>query len=153
MRNWLWLVLLAAAAPAWAQDGKAVAAAASQFAGDIVWRPASVLDADFSCSGKTEHAILGTSLTEIVVGIFTDGLARPPALVRFTAQNRHPLALKINLEANDLRADELQEMAGDVPSGYQVRPDCFSVRLSDDQIDAVHIYWDHTNRQFGSWSQ
>src|SRR5271166_2573739 len=51
-----------------------VQAAAARYVPGIRWRAKSVIAGNFSCRGRTESAILGTSESEIAVAVFLDGL-------------------------------------------------------------------------------
>ena len=82
-------VMLPGVAMAQAVDGAVVKAAADKFAEGVAWSSASILEADFSCTGRVQQAILGTWAKEIVVAIFTQGINRPPALVQFDASDRN----------------------------------------------------------------
>lgn len=134
-------------------DGAPVKAAAERFASGLAWRSASLLEADFSCSGNTEQAILGTSGKEIVVAIFTQGLNQPPALVHFDASGRNIEASKIRMDDYNLSAQEIAGVAGEAPVGYRPSNACHGVRVSDDSYEAAHIYWNHADRRFDTWSQ
>lgn len=130
-----------------------VKAAASRSVVDVSWQETSVLTGDFSCAGTQQFAILGTSLKEIVVAVFKDGLAQAPEVLRFDSEARKAAEAKIRLEDSSLTLDEVKILAGAVPSGYQPSSTCKGVRLSDDASDAAHIYWDHDAKRFDSWSQ
>lgn len=130
-----------------------VKAAAGRFVAGVAWQAQSVLNGDFSCAGKQQHAILGTSAKEIVVAVFTDGLAQAPEVLRFDSEERKAAEAKIRLEDSSLTLDEVTTLAGALPPGYQPSSSCKGVRLSDDASDAAHIYWDHGAKRFDSWSQ
>jgi hypothetical protein len=127
--------------------------AAEKFAGNVMWRPASVLEADFNCTGKVQYAILGTSAQEIVVAIFNQDLTQAPALLRFDSDARNGTASKIRLDDYSLTAAEIAGVSGAEPVGYRQSIACHGVRLSDDSHEAAHIYWDHDNGRFDSWAQ
>ena len=149
------LLLLAAliGASAGTLANPAVKAAATHFIGGIAWQEGSVLTADFSCAGKKQSAILGTSDSEIVVAVFTQDLAKPPEVLRFGAEDRNPAEAKIRLEDSSLSKDEIQSLSNAVPPGYRQSKTCKGLRLSDDGSDAAHIYWDHDARRFDTWTQ
>ena len=130
-----------------------VKAAAERFVSGIAWQAPSVLAGDFSCAGQRQFAILGTSAHEIVVAVFTHGLAQAPEVLRFESEERKAGAAKIRLEETSLTLDEVKTLAGAEPPGYQASASCKGVRLSDDASDAAHIYWDHVAKRFDSWSQ
>ena len=131
----------------------AVKAAASRFVSGIAWQESSVLTGDFSCSGKQQNAILGTSDKEIVVALFTQDLSKPPEVLRFASEERKPGEAKIRLEDSSLSKDEIETLSSAVPPGYRPSKTCKGVRLSDDSSEAAHIYWDHDARRFDSWTQ
>lgn len=134
-------------------DGAIIKAAAERFVKEPEWRSASVLEADFSCSGKLQKAILGTWANEIVVAIFTQGITHPPSVVKFDAGNRNGKAAKIRLDDYNLTADEIAGVSGEMPVGYRPSTTCHGVRLSDDSHEAAHIYWNHDNQRFDTWAQ
>ena len=146
-------MMLPGLATAQTADGSAVKAAADRFAADIMWRPATVIEADFNCTGKVQPAILGMSEKQIAVAIFTQGLNQPPALVRFDVDGRNPQASKIRVDDYSLSAEEIAGVSGATPTGYRPSTTCHGVRLSDDSYEAAHIYWDHDNQRFETWAQ
>ncbi|MES2151583.1 MAG: hypothetical protein V4508_17535 [Pseudomonadota bacterium] len=150
-RSLLGIVTLLACAGSAASP--AVKEAATRFVSGIEWQEKSVLSADFSCGGGRQDAILGTSGKEIVVAVFTQGLAKAPELLRFASEERKPAQAKIRLEDSALSIDDVQTLAGSKPPGYRPSKSCKGLRLSDDGSDAAHIYWDHDARRFDSWSQ
>jgi hypothetical protein len=131
----------------------AVKAAASHFVGGIAWQEGSVLTADFSCAGKAQSAILGTSDKEIVVAVFTQSLAKPPEVLRFASEDHNPAEAKIRLEDSSLTKDEIASLSNATPPGYRPSKTCKGLRLSDDSSGAAHIYWDRDGRRFDSWTQ
>lgn len=134
-------------------DSSVVKAAADQFVEGVAWSSASVLEADFSCTGKVQQAILGTWAKEIAVAIFTQGINKPPALVQFDASDRNIAATKIRLDDYNLSAEEIAGVSGETPVGYRPSTTCHGVRLSDDSHEAAHIYWNHDNQRFDVWAQ
>jgi len=155
-----WLTAAMVAATAWPgvasaqmSDGGIVKAAADKFAAGVAWRGASVLEADFSCTGKVQYAILGTWEREIVVAIFTQGIHQPPALLHFDATNRNTQASKLRVDDLNLTAEEIAGVSGETPVGYRPSTTCHGVRLSDDSYEAAHIYWNHDFQRFDTWAQ
>ena len=146
-------MLLAGAAAAQSTGSDPVYAAAQKVSKEIAWHETSVLAADFNCTGTVQFAILGTSLQEIVVAMFSPDLTQAPALLRFAADARNRQAAKIRLDDYTMSASEIAGIAGAPPVGYRPSGACHGVRLSDDSSEAAHIYWDHDNRRFDSWAQ
>jgi len=158
IQGWMAAAVLAGmtlplAAGAQSTPAEQVRTAAEKFAGDIAWRAVTVLEADFSCTGKVQYAILGASPKEIAVAIFNQDLTQPPALLRFETDARNAAASKIRLDPYSMTAAEIAGVSGTAPVGYQPSTTCQGVRLSDDSYEAAHIYWDHDNQRFDSWSQ
>jgi hypothetical protein len=55
-----------------------VPAAASKFVRGTQWHPMSVVEGDFTCAGRKQYAILGTTADHIVVAVFIAGTAQSP---------------------------------------------------------------------------
>ncbi|MDQ2820050.1 MAG: hypothetical protein M3Y65_06600 [Pseudomonadota bacterium] len=139
----------------WAQaiDTGPVQAAATKFSSAVTWRESTVLIADFNCTGNMQFAILGGSTKEIVVAMFTDGLDQAPALLRFEADAHELQSAQLRLDNYTMSADEIAGISGKTPTGYRPSSNCHGVRLSDQGVDAAHIYWDHDHRRFDTWTQ
>jgi hypothetical protein len=144
---------LSGAAVAQSTNAAQVRMAADKFAGNVMWRQGSVLEADFNCSGKVQYAILGTSAKEIVVAMFNQDLTQAPAILRFDIDARNGTASKIRLDDYAMTPAEIAGVSGAEPVGYRQSTACHGVRLSDDSHEAAHIYWDHENGRFDSWAQ
>jgi hypothetical protein len=130
-----------------------VQAAATKFFSGAAWRESTVLVSDFNCTGGLQFAILGGSAKEILVAIFTKGLGQPPEILRFDADQHDILAAKMRLDDYTLSADEIAGVSGTAPTGYRPSGTCHGLRVSDEGIDAAHIYWDHDHQQFDTWTQ
>jgi hypothetical protein len=125
-----------------------VPSAATKFLPDVAWRPKSVLAGDFSCHGRTEHAILGVTAKEIVIAIFLNGLAKKPEVLRYSAEARDPSRAKLTIE--DLDYDPKEPLGQDLP-GFRRSRTCKGLNLSDGLIDSAHIFWNHDTKQFDDW--
>lgn len=131
----------------------AVKAAAERFAGGVAWQEESVLEGDFSCTGKQQRAILGTADGEIVVAVFTRGLGQAPEVLRFAGHEDAAGAATIRLEDASVARDTIEAFAGKILPGYRPSTTCKGFRITGDASDVAHIYWDHDARRFDSWSQ
>jgi hypothetical protein len=125
-----------------------VQAAAAKYVPGINWRPKSVVSGDFSCRGKMESAILGTSPSEIVVAVFLKGLSSRPQVLRYSARVRD--AASAVLETENLDFDP-EEALGYALPGFHRSKTCKGLNLSDGKIDSAHIYWNHESLRFDDW--
>jgi hypothetical protein len=132
----------------WATTPDAWSRAAQRFVPDVKWRSNSVIAADFTCSGHQETAILGTNSTEIVVAVFLHGPRRNPEVLRYSAKVRDAKLARLETDTLDY---EKNPMGIDLP-GFQRSTVCKGIRLTDDQIDSAHIYWNHLAKRFDDWS-
>lgn len=141
------LLLVLLSQPTSAQELSIVAAAARHVPG-VVWRKDSVVVGDFTCRGRTEEAILGTSQSEIVIAVFLNGLHRRPEALRYSALARDPASA--TLETESLDYDPMAELGQPLP-GFRSSKRCTGLNLSDGKIDSAHIYWNHDARRFHDW--
>lgn len=122
--------------------------AASRFVPNVTWRTESVLTADFSCRGRKEQAILGSTVEEIVIAVFVNGTNERPKLLRYSATARDARTAKLTLESLDY---DPEEEAGGPLRGFQRSKTCKGLNLSDQKIDSAHIYWNHNANEFDDW--
>jgi len=134
-----------------AQEGEVAAAAKVQYPA-ATWQERSVLSGDFSCHGKAELAILGTSPKFIVVAIFTNGLSSKPVFLEYSAKARKAKTAALTKESRDFKPGEAGGDSGEVPEGYTPSKTCVGLNLSDGDTDSAHIYWDTTYKQFLDWT-
>lgn len=137
--------------PAFSQSEQTLAAA-KKIQSNIDWQKSSAVTGNFSCRGKAELAILGVNKSEIVVAVFLNGLTKPPSLLRYSAKARDSSAAKLTIEDGDFDVKEFKEMLGAIPDGLRSSKSCKWLNLSDDKIDAAHIYWNHKTKRFSAWS-
>src|SRR5207253_3274950 len=67
---------------------------ASSYIPHVTWRANSLVTGDFTCHGKIQLAILGTTPTEIVVAVFLHGANEKPGELRFRDFQRMSTKLK-----------------------------------------------------------
>jgi hypothetical protein len=143
------LTLLLVSAIAAAAEPSMVQSAA-RFVPGVRWRAGSVLTADFSCSGRRQHAILGTNAKDIVIAVFVNGESRRPEVLRYSAAVRVARWAKLTLETLDY--DPLEELGYSLP-GFQRSRTCKGLNLGDGETDSAHIYWNRDDHQFNEWSR
>jgi hypothetical protein len=134
------LLLLGAAA-----QPSSVAAAAARYFPDVKWQRASVVAADFTCRGREEQAILGTSPSKIVIAVFLNGTTARPEILRYSAKVRHAATAVLAVEDQDY--DPKEEIGSDLP-GFKRSRTCKGLNLSGGEIDSAHIFWNHEARRF-----
>jgi hypothetical protein len=125
-----------------------IKSAAARYVPGINWRAKSVVAGDFSCRGRVQRAILGTSRSEIVVAVFLNGTKRPPEVLHYSAKVRD--AASAILATEDLDYDPKEEI-GSVLPGFRRSKTCKGLNLSDGRIDSAHIYWNHESLRFDDW--
>lgn len=129
----------------------ATVAAAAKFAPGVMWKPDSTVVGDFSCRGRVERAILGTSKSAIVVAIFLGALTTPPKILRYSASARDPAAAELKTEDLDFEPKRFESEVGYIPDGLRPSKTCKGLNLTDGKIDSAHIYWNHNAKQFSDW--
>jgi len=142
----LWLTfaqMLPAHAPA------AVEKAAAKYDPGVTWQARSIVSGNFTCRGRKEQAILGTSPShQIVVRHFRKRThLAPPALLRYPARN--PKTAELTVE--DLDYNPRQDIGYDL-EGFQPSKVCKGLNLSDGLTDSAHIYWNRKAHRFEDWT-
>jgi hypothetical protein len=122
--------------------------AAAKYLGTAEWRSTSAIAGDFTCNGRTEHAILGIDQSEIVIAIFPGRLDEPPKILRDSARNAQ--SAKLTMETLDY---DLKDLIGGPIPGFQRSPKCQGLVLDDGEIAARHIFWNHVFNEFDSWAR
>ncbi len=103
---------------------------------------------DFSCRGKAESAILGSSESDIVVVVFLNGLNKKPQVLRYSAKVRDAASAMLEIESLDF--DREKELGYALP-GFRRSKTCKGLTLSYGRRDSAHIYWNHESRRFDDW--
>jgi hypothetical protein len=122
--------------------------AAAKYIPGVSWRAASAIQADFTCDGRAQTALLGISPSEIVVAVFIKGARVRPEVLRYSAKVRNPISATLITE--DLNYDPKEDL-GYVLPGFRRSKTCKGLNLSDGESDSAHIYWNRESRQFDDW--
>ncbi len=133
-------------------DETFVMAAAKRADGVIRWQPKSIIDGDFTCRGRKELAILGTSSKEIVIAVFARDVAKPLDVMRFSGIARNPASAILSVESLDFTIQDFEREIGTVPDGLVPSKTCIGLNMTDQMIDSAHIYWHRKHGRFESWS-
>jgi hypothetical protein len=105
---------------------------------------------DFTCSGKQELAMLGTTGSEILVAVFVNGPTTKPDMLHYSASARNASTAVLSTE--DLAFDPKREIEYALP-GFQRSKTCKGLNLSDRQVDSAHIYWNYDAKRFEDWTR
>jgi len=135
------LLLFLCAIPAMAQDAPVKAAA--RYLPGVSWQPDSVVTGDFTCNGRKQQALLGTTTTEIVVVVFVNGSYSPPVVIRDSGRN--PATAELTTEDSDYEPEY------SLP-GFRRSKTCRGLNINDGMIDQLHIYWNRIAHRFDNWS-
>lgn len=146
------LMIFLVASSVRAGENAQLLAAASRADSNVSWQEKSIVRGDFTCNGRKELAILGTSPNEIVVAVFGVDSAKPVGVMRFSASVWNPESAVLVTEPLDFTRDEFVREVGFLPEGLQPSKTCLGLNMSDQRVDSAHIYWDRANRRLKSWS-
>ena len=145
------LLLLLAACFAKGATEDFVLSAAKAADRTVTWQAKSILKADFTCQGKAEFAILGTSQIHIVVAVFRPPSKKPLEVLRYSATARSPESAILEIEPLDFDINELERDVGYIPDGLQPSKTCVGLNMTDQMSDSAHIYWHRQRKRFENW--
>jgi hypothetical protein len=123
---------------------------AARYVPGFVWREKSIVMGDFSCRGRKQAAVLGTSPEEIVVVVFLNGTSNRPEVLHYSARTRNPAS--VTLATENLDYDPEAEI-GTILPGFRKSKTCKGLNLSDSEVDSAHIYWNWESRRFDDWTR
>jgi hypothetical protein len=146
------LLIGSAAHSASTTDEEFVLSAAKRADAQIVWQSKSVINGNFTCRGRKEFAILGTSAKQIVIGVFAQNIAKPIEIMRFSGVVRDPATATISIESLDFKTQDSND-DDSIPKSVTPSKTCVGLNMTDDRIDSAHIYWNRKSRRFESWSR
>jgi len=118
--------------------------AAYKYLPGVKWKAESVITGDFSCRGRKQVAILGTTPADVVVAVFLNGASHRPMELRFRFEDT------AKLEVEGLDYDPNVDL-GYALEGFKRSKTCKGFSADDGATDPAHIYWNHKARQFGMW--
>ena len=145
----VWVSLLGACRSEVRSDFAVMKKTLGKYEAQAVWREGSILNADFTCSGKQETALLGATVSDILIAVFVQGLAKKPEILSYSKSARN--ASTITLAIEDLDIDPQKDLGYELP-GYQSSKTCKGLNLSDGEVDSAHIYWNRAEKRFVDWS-
>jgi hypothetical protein len=113
--------------------------AASRFVPLVIWKPDSVVEGNFSCMGRRQRAILGTSKTEIVVAVFLNGLSNQPEILRYSGRVRNPESAKLSVESMDFDRKKYEKEVGPLPAALRPSKTCKGLNMSDQESVSTFV--------------
>lgn len=144
------LYFLAACLQAAGTDTTLIKNAAHRYFPMATWRERSIITADFTCSGRREWAVLGTTPSEILIAIFVNGPNEKPRILHYSRSVRNASTAVLRLEDMDY---DPQEDPGYALPGFERAKTCKGLNLSDGEVDSAHIYWNHKAKRFDAWTR
>ena len=144
------LYFLAAYVQAAGTDTTSIKNAAHRYFPMATWRERPIISADFTCSGRKEWAVLGTTPSEILVAIFVKGQSEKPEILHYSRSVRN--ASTAVLAPEDMDYDPQEDPFYALPV-FERSKTCKELNLSDGEVDSAHIYWNHKARRFDAWTR
>jgi hypothetical protein len=137
---------------AYGADAKEFLKAARTLEPRVQWQERSVLKADFTCDTRQDLAILGTQGSNLVVAVFINMRSAKPAVLEIESGL---VAEEITMTAENQDFEMGTGDPGDVGPlpGFKRSKTCYGLRLDDERIDSVHIYWNRVARKFQTWQR
>ena len=126
----------------------AIVIAANKYVPGVTWRSESVISGDFTCRGRTEQAVLGITAQEILAVVFINGLENKPEILRDKVHA--PADAELTIE--DLDYAPIEKVGVEL-EGFLRSKVCKGFNIADNHVDSFHVYWNHKNGQFNSWSR
>lgn len=121
----------------------------------VNWVAATAKNADFTCDGKADTAIVGYEKPDVVwLGLVpssnTNTTSIPLFLKFFKGKQAQDsfCSVPITLKAVSLKCTD--EDIGKLPGCKPVK-ECFEIVLSDDSCDSIHVYWNNNKRNISWW--
>lgn len=136
-----------------ADEASWVVDAAKRADPSVSWQAKTVLNGNFTCQGKIEFAILGTSTKEIVIAVISTEKGKPIDVIRFSGVARSTKSAILAIEPLDFTIDEFKREVGELPDGLRPSKTCVGLNMSDEMIDSAHIFWHRKAKRFESWSR
>ena len=131
-----------------AEQRIAIVSAANKYVPGVTWHSESLISGDFTCRGRMEQAILGITAQEIVVVVFINGLQNKPEILRDKVHA--PADAELTIEGLDY---DPREQVGVELEGFRRSKECKGLNIADNHVDSFHVYWNHKDSRFDSWSR
>jgi hypothetical protein len=143
---------LTALNPAFGMDAGKIAMAAKSLAPNVLWQEKSVLKGDLTCQARQDFAILGTQGSLVKVAVFAQGATARPMILDIDS-DLLATQTTMSIESQDFETGTGQP--GDVGPlpGFKRSKTCKGLKLDDDRIDSVHIYWNRIEGRFQTWQR
>jgi hypothetical protein len=120
----------------------------------VRWNVTSTVFGDFTCSGKKDIAMYGTSeKSGYVVMIQPAKKGAKPSYLVFPDQRPDPSSIEFIVESLDVARDKaLQKELRFAAPTFRSSKKCKGLLFRVGDTDAKHIFWDRRARAFKWWS-
>jgi hypothetical protein len=146
------LLLLAGTSPAIGEESADLVRAVKNSHPMVLWQAHRVLKANLTCLGHQDLAVLGTEETRTIIAILAKGRSKRPIVLEIDS-DLSAASVTFTVESQDFEIGDGKH--GDVAPlpGFKRSKTCKGLRLDDDRIDSVHIYWNRAESRFQTWQR
>jgi hypothetical protein len=141
-----------ATAAAYGGEAERIAKAAKALGPRVQWQERSVVKADLTCDARQDFAILGKQDSLLVLAVFANKRTTKPIVIEIDSDLDATRA-RLSVESQDFETGTGDP--GDVGPlpGFKRSKACYGLRLDDERIDSVHIYWNRVEGKFQTWQR
>lgn len=118
----------------------------------VRWEEKRLLKGDLTCRGRQDMALLGTQDSRVWVAILAGSVHKRPIVLQIdSALLAAQTTLSIESQDFEMGTGEPGDV-GPLP-GFKRSKTCKGLKLDDDRIDSVHIYWNRIEGRFQTWQR
>jgi hypothetical protein len=146
------LLFLTVVSPAIAMDATEFTKAIRSSHPSIRWKERLVLNADLTCRARQDLAILGVQGRNLHVAILPSGPKKQPIVLPIeSGLLASQTTMSVESQDFEMGTGEPGDI-GPLP-GFRRSKTCKGLKLDDDRIDSVHIYWNRIEGRFQIWQR
>lgn len=146
------LLFLTATSPAIGTESADLVRAVKKSHPEVICQAHRVLKANLTCLGHEDLAVLGTQETQTLIAILAKGRGKRPIVLEIDS-DLSAASATFTIESQDFAAGNGEP--GDIGPlpGFKRSKTCKGLRLDDDRIDSVHVYWNRSEGRFQTWQR
>lgn len=118
----------------------------------VNWQATNTLKADFTCRGHKEVAMLGTQGENVFVAI-QDAAGKSQPIILKIESGLLASQSKMTIESLDYEVGTAEPGDPGPLPGYVSSKTCKGLRIDDERIDSVHVYWNRFEKRFQTWQR